>query len=136
VTGGISRCDWYGVRARLEPSPIVPACTPPPTHFTIHGSAGLSAPGGSATLATVGSGLAVAAALAFVFGTVLGPSRAGTPPLLAGFEARSYAAGQTAVLDIGGGTADRATLQLFLAGSPVSPAAKSSTGTGRHSARR
>ena len=61
-----------------------------------------------ATLATLGSGIAVAAALAIVFGTVLGPSRAGTEPLLAGFEARSYAPGQTAVLDIGGGTTDRA----------------------------
>ena len=78
-----------------------------------------------AALATLGSGLAVTAALAIVFGTVLGPSRAGTPPLLAGFEARSYAPGQTARLDIGGGTTDRVTLQLFLAGSPVTPAAKS-----------
>jgi hypothetical protein len=78
-----------------------------------------------ATLATLGSCLAVTAALAIVFGTVLGPSRAGTPPLLAGFEARSYAPGRTARLDIGGGTTDRVTLQLFLAGSPVSPAAKS-----------
>jgi hypothetical protein len=78
-----------------------------------------------ATLATLGSGVAVTAALAIVFATVLGPSRAGTPPLLAGFDARSYAAGQTARLDVGGGTTDHATLQLFLAGSPVSPAAKS-----------
>src|SRR5205085_2186475 len=74
-----------------------------------------------ATLATLGSGIAVAAALAIVFGTVLGPSRAGTEPLLAGFEARSYAPGQTAVLDIDGGTTDRTTLQLFLAGSPGTP---------------
>jgi hypothetical protein len=78
-----------------------------------------------ATAGTLGSAFAVAAAFAIVFGTVLGPSRAGTPPLLAGFEARSYAPGQTAVLDIGGGTADRVTLQLFLAGSPVTPSATS-----------
>jgi hypothetical protein len=78
-----------------------------------------------ATLATLASSLAVAAAFAIVFGTVLGPSRAGTDPLLAGFQARSYAPGQTAVLDIGGGTTDRVTLQLFLAGSPVAPAAES-----------
>jgi hypothetical protein len=78
-----------------------------------------------AAAATLSSGVAVAAALAIVFGTVLGPSRAGTPPLLAGFEARSYAPGQTALLDIGGGTTNRVTLQLFLAGSPVTPAAKS-----------
>lgn len=79
----------------------------------------------SATVATVGSSLAVAAALAIVFGIVLSPSRAGTAPLLAGFEARSYAPGQTAVLDVTGGRTNRATLQLFLAGSPITPAAKS-----------
>jgi hypothetical protein len=78
-----------------------------------------------ATLATFGSAIAVTAALAIVFGIVLAPSRAGTPPLLAGFEARSYAPGQTAVLDIGGGATDRVTLQLFLAGSPVTPTAQS-----------
>src|SRR5205807_9334765 len=78
-----------------------------------------------ATLATVSSGLAVTAALAIVFGIVLSPSRAGTTPLLAGFEARSYAPGQTAVLDIGGGTTGRVALQLFLAGSPATPAATS-----------
>ena len=78
-----------------------------------------------ATLATFGSAVAVTAALAIVFGIVLAPSRAGNPPLLAGFEARSYAPGQTAVLDIGGGATDRVTLQLFLAGSPVTPTAQS-----------
>ncbi len=76
-------------------------------------------------MATFGSAVAVTAALAIVFGIVLGPSRAGIPPLLAGFEARSYAPGQTAVLDIGGGAADRVTLQVFLAGSPVAPTAQS-----------
>jgi hypothetical protein len=78
-----------------------------------------------ATLATFGSAVAVTAALAIVFGIVLAPSRAGNPPLLAGFEARSYAPGQTAVLDIGGGATDRVTLQLFLAGSPATPTAQS-----------
>src|SRR5512142_1094633 len=78
-----------------------------------------------ASVASLGSGVAVVAALAIVFGIVLAPSRAGTPPLLAGFEARSYVPGQTAVLDIGGGATDRVMLQLFLAGSPVTPTAQS-----------
>jgi len=78
-----------------------------------------------ATLATFGSGVAVAAAAAIVFGTVLGPGRAGTAQLLAGFEARSYAPGQTAMLAIEGRTTDHVTLQLFLAGDPVAPAEKS-----------
>jgi hypothetical protein len=62
------------------------------------------------------SGVAVVAAVAVVFGAVLGAGRAGTSPLLAGFEARSYAPGQVAVLDIGGGDTSRATLQIFQAG--------------------
>ncbi|HEY1565064.1 MAG TPA: N,N-dimethylformamidase beta subunit family domain-containing protein [Gaiellaceae bacterium] len=69
------------------------------------------------------SGAAVAAASVVVFGAVLGPSRAGTPPLLAGFEARSYAPGQVAALNIGGGTTSRVTLQFFLAGGASAPGA-------------
>jgi N,N-dimethylformamidase beta subunit-like, C-terminal len=60
--------------------------------------------------------VAVAAALVVVFGAVLGSGRAATGPLLAGFEARSYAPGQVALLDIGGGTTSRVMLQFFLAG--------------------
>jgi N,N-dimethylformamidase beta subunit-like, C-terminal len=66
--------------------------------------------------ASLASGVAVAAALALVYGAVLGTGRAGTVPLLAGFEERSYQPGQVAALDIGGGSTDRVTLQLFLAG--------------------
>jgi hypothetical protein len=65
---------------------------------------------------TGASGVAVAAALVLVYGVVLDPGRAGTAPLLAGFEARSYAPGQVAVLDVGGGDTNRVTLQLFQAG--------------------
>jgi hypothetical protein len=64
-------------------------------------------------------GVAVAAALVFVYAVVLGPTFAGTSPLLAGFEARSYVAGQTATLRITGGGTSKATLQLYLAGAPV-----------------
>ena len=71
--------------------------------------------------ASLASGVAVAAAAAIVFGALLGPGRAGTSPLLAGFLARSYAAGQVAVLDIGGGDTSRATLQIFQAGASGTP---------------
>ena len=54
-------------------------------------------------------GVAAAAALVFVYAAVLGPTIAGTTPLLAGFEARSYAPGQTAVLEIDGGAAGSVT---------------------------
>jgi len=64
-------------------------------------------------------GIVVAAALAFVYAAVLGPSLAGTAPLLAGFEARSYVPGQTATLRIAGGGTSKVTLQLYLAGAPV-----------------
>ena len=70
-----------------------------------------------AATATVASGVAVVAGLVLVYAAVLGPSRAGTAPLLAGFAARSYAPGQVAELNIGGGETSLATLQLFLAGS-------------------
>jgi N,N-dimethylformamidase beta subunit-like protein len=74
-----------------------------------------------ATAASLASGVAVVAALAIVYGTVLGPSRAGTSPLLAGFAARSYAPGQVAELNIRGGDTSRATLQLFRAGASGTP---------------
>jgi N,N-dimethylformamidase beta subunit-like protein len=74
-----------------------------------------------AAATTLTSGIAVAAALVVVFGAVLGSGRAATVPLLAGFEARSYARGQVALLDIGGGTANRVTLRFFLAGGAAAP---------------
>jgi hypothetical protein len=76
----------------------------------------------NATL-SLASGVAVVAGLVLVYAAVLGPSRAGTPPLLAGFEARSYAPGQVAELNITGGGTNRATLQLFVAGASGSSAA-------------
>ena len=42
-------------------------------------------------------------------------------PTLAGFEARSYAPGQVAVLNIGGGQTSSATLQIFQAGASGAP---------------
>jgi N,N-dimethylformamidase beta subunit-like protein len=77
-----------------------------------------------AAAATITSAVAIAAALVLVYGAVLGPARAGTTPLLAGFEARSYQPGQVALLNIGGGTTNRVTLQLFLAGGAADPRAK------------
>ena len=74
-----------------------------------------------AAAAGLASGVAAVVAVAIVFGVVLGPGRAGTSPLLAGFEARSYAPGQVAVLNIGGGDTTRATLQIFLAGASGTP---------------
>ena len=71
--------------------------------------------------AGLASGLAATAAAAVVFGVVLGPGRAGTSPLLAGFLARSYTPGQVAVLNIRGGDTSRATLQLFQAGASGTP---------------
>jgi len=69
-----------------------------------------------AAAASLASGVAVTAAVAVVFGVVLGPGQASTAPLLAGFGARSYVPGQVAVLNIGGGDTSRATLQIFQAG--------------------
>ena len=74
-----------------------------------------------AAAASLASGVAVVAALAIVFGVVLGPGHAATSPLLAGFEARSYAPGQVAVLDIGGSQTNRVTLQIFRAGASGTP---------------
>jgi N,N-dimethylformamidase beta subunit-like protein len=71
---------------------------------------------------SVASGVAVVAGLVLVYAAVLGPSQAGTEPLLAGFQARSYAPGQVADLAITGSGTSRATLQLFLAGSSGSTA--------------
>ena len=72
-------------------------------------------------VANLASGVVIAAAVALVFGVVLGSGRAGTSPLLAGFMDRSYAPGQTAVLAIRGGDTNRATLQIFQAGASGTP---------------
>jgi len=78
--------------------------------------------------ASLASGVAAIAAVAVVFGFVLGPGRAGTSPLLAGFQARSYAPGQVAVLSIGGGDTSRATLQIFQAGASGTPGPAAAVG--------
>src|SRR5215470_8926093 len=80
-----------------------------------------------AAAASLASGVAVTAAVAVVFGVVLGSGRAGNSPLLAGFGARSYAPGQIAVLHIGGGDTNRAMIQIFQAGAAgtADPAAAS-----------
>ena len=85
-----------------------------------------------AAAASLASGVAVAAAVAIVFGAVLGPGQAGTSPLLAGFGARSYAPGQVAVLNIGGGDTNRATLQIFQAGASGTPGAAAASGWDKH----
>src|SRR5690348_2748772 len=72
---------------------------------------------------SIASGLGVVAGLVLVYAAVLGPSQAGTQPLLAGFEARSYVPGEVAELNISGSGTSRATLQIFVAG------ASGSTGT-------
>ena len=74
-----------------------------------------------ATTVSAASSAAIVAALAIVYGAVLGPSRAATTPTLAGFEARSYAPGQVAVLAVGGSRPSRATLQVFQAGASGTP---------------
>jgi hypothetical protein len=74
-----------------------------------------------AAAASAASGVAVVAALAIVFGAVLGSGRAATGQLLAGFQARSYAPGDVAVLDVGGGETNRAALQIFRAGASGTP---------------
>ncbi len=82
--------------------------------------------------ANLASGVAVAAATAVVFGVVLGPGRAGTSPLLAGFQARSYAPGQVAVLAIRGGDTNRARLQIFQAGASGTPGQAAAPGWDKH----
>ena len=82
--------------------------------------------------ASLASGVAVIAAVAVVFGFVLGTGRAGTSPLLAGFLARSYAPGQVAVLAVGGGGTNRATLQIFQAGASGTPGPAAASGWDRH----
>jgi hypothetical protein len=73
---------------------------------------------------SIAFGVAIAAALVFVYAAVLGPTFAGTAPLLAGFEARSYAPGETATLRIAGGGTSKVTLLLFLgAGTHLRPRA-------------
>jgi hypothetical protein len=74
-----------------------------------------------AAAASLVSGIAVVAAFAVVYGVVLSPSRAAITPLLAGFQARSYAPGQAAVLNIGGGETTNVTLQIFRAGASGTP---------------
>jgi hypothetical protein len=85
-----------------------------------------------AAAAGLASGVAVTAAVAVVFGVVLGTGRAGTSPLLAGFGARSYAPGQAAVLVIDGGATNRATLQIFQAGASGTPGAAAAPGWDKH----
>lgn len=85
-----------------------------------------------AAVASLASGVAVTAAVAVVFGVVLGAGRAGASPLLAGFEARSYTPGQTAVLAVGGGDTNRATLQIFQAGASGTPGPAAAPGWDRH----
>src|SRR5256714_7404525 len=82
--------------------------------------------------ANLASGAAVAAAAALVFGVVLGPGHAGTSPLLAGFEARSYAPGQVAVLTIRGGDTNRAMFQVFQAGASGTPGQAAAPGWDKH----
>jgi hypothetical protein len=82
--------------------------------------------------ASLASGLAAVAAVVIVFGFVLGSGRAGTSPLLAGFEARSYAPGQVAVLNVGGGDTTRATLQIFQAGTSGTPGPAAASGWDKH----
>jgi hypothetical protein len=72
-------------------------------------------------LASLASGVAVTAAVAVVYGVVLGSGLASTTPLLAGFTARSYAPGRVAVLAIRGGSTTRARLQIFQAGASGTP---------------
>jgi hypothetical protein len=81
-----------------------------------------------AAAASLASGVAVVVAFAVVFGAVLGSSRAATGQLLAGFEARSYAPGNVAVLDVRGGETNRATLQIFRAGASGTPGAAAAPG--------
>lgn len=69
-----------------------------------------------ARAATAVWGAATAAGLVLVYAVLLGSGSAATVQLLAGFDARSYRPGQTAVLRIGGAVPRHLTLQLFLAG--------------------
>ncbi|HUZ16080.1 MAG TPA: N,N-dimethylformamidase beta subunit family domain-containing protein [Gaiellaceae bacterium] len=60
------------------------------------------------------SGAAIVAASVYVYTSVL--ASANSAPLLAGFGQRSYRPGQVALLRLGEGVTNRATLQVFLAG--------------------
>lgn len=82
--------------------------------------------------ASLASGVALIAAVTVVFGFVLGAGGAGTSPLLAGFLARSYAPGQVAVLAVGGGGTNRATLQIFRAGASGTPGPAAASGWDKH----
>ena len=81
--------------------------------------------------ASLASGVAVVAAVAVVFGLVLGSGQAATGQLLAGFNARSYAPGQVAVLRIRGSQTSRVTLQIFQAGSSGTPGPAAAQGWDR-----
>jgi hypothetical protein len=70
----------------------------------------------AAALLSIVSGIAVFAVAAYVFASVFSPAAAKPAPLLAGLEHRSYRPGQLATLQIDGGKATQATLQVFLAG--------------------
>ncbi len=65
---------------------------------------------------SVAFGVALVVAFVLVNTVVLGSGNAATTRLLAGFEARSYAPGQVAALQIEGGGTRQVTLQFFLAG--------------------
>ena len=82
--------------------------------------------------ANLASAVAVIAAVAIVFGFVLGSGRAASSPLLAGFKARSYAPSRTAVLAIRGGDTNRATLQIFQAGASGAPGPAAAPGWDKH----
>ncbi len=62
-------------------------------------------------------GVALVVGAVLFYAIILTPGKAATAQLLAGFDARSYAPGQVAALQIDGGTTTRVTLQFFLAGS-------------------
>jgi N,N-dimethylformamidase beta subunit-like protein len=71
-------------------------------------------------IAGVAAGVVLGLALALMWTVTVGLG-APAPPLLAGFEARSYAPGGIAQLAIRGGSTGSATLQVFKAGASVTP---------------
>jgi N,N-dimethylformamidase beta subunit-like protein len=76
--------------------------------------------------------VAIAVTVGVLFGVVLRSGHAGNSPLLAGFEARSYAPGQVAALSIGGGDTNRARLQIFQAGASGTPGPGAVPGWDKH----
>ena len=65
------------------------------------------------------SGVALVVGVVLLYAVVLAPGKAATAPLLAGFDARSYAPGDVATLRIDPGAPRRVTLQFFLAGATL-----------------